>query len=313
MTKRRIVLTLTIIIIIISMTSCKQSSKIDNANSYTKSSEVIQSNSTSVNTSSKQVTQIKPTEPEKSSNNSQINNITDLYKNLDTSKSQFKKGYYDYKGSINQNLLIQMSLYQLDKDILGTYFYEKERKELKLKGKTDGKNIILYEYDDTDKNTGIFQGTMTTVDKIEGSWFSPDGKTQYPFSLSLISNLPGVEYGKRYGIAIPSKSDAEIEKFVTEVQGYMADNDKEKLAQVINYPIKVKIKGQSVSITNKDELIKNYDDIFTPEYKDSIIKAYPKNLFGNYQGVMVMLPGGLFNLWINVDSNSNLKIIAINN
>ena len=56
--------------------------------------------------------------------------------NIDTTKSPFEKGYYDYKGTINNNIPIQMSIYPLGKDIVGTYFYEKQRKEIKLKGKS---------------------------------------------------------------------------------------------------------------------------------------------------------------------------------
>ena len=98
--------------------------------------------------------------------------FSSVLKNMDITKSLFEKGYYDYSGTINNNIKIQMSIYKQDKEIVGTYFYEKQRKEIKLKGKSDEKDIILYEYDAAGKNTGIFMGTMKTVDKIEGKWIS---------------------------------------------------------------------------------------------------------------------------------------------
>ena len=83
--------------------------------------------------------------------------ISKTLENIDTTKSQFESGYYDYQGTINNNMPIHMSIYPLKENIVGTYFYDKQRKEIKLAGKAGEKNIILYEYDAAGKNTGIFQ------------------------------------------------------------------------------------------------------------------------------------------------------------
>lgn len=231
----------------------------------------------------------------------------------DTTKSQFEKGYYDYKGTINTNIPIQMSIYPLEKDIVGTYYYDKHENELKLKGKAGQKNIILYEYDETGKNTGIFQGTMSTVDKIEGTWISADNKINYPFVLSLEDILPGVEYKKRYAKVVSNKSDRDIENFVSKIQSDIVSYNKVQLAEEINYPINVKINGKITKIRNKDDLIKNYDQIFNVNYKQEISKARTKHLFVNYQGIM--FAGG--KIWINdvklTSSTSKLLITSINN
>ncbi|WP_315071109.1 hypothetical protein [uncultured Clostridium sp.] len=241
------------------------------------------------------------------------NESSKLLESIDTTKSQFEKGYYDYNGTINGNIPIRMSIYPLEKDMVGTYYYEKHSDEMKLKGKAGDKNIILYEYDETGKNTGTFQGTMSTVDKIEGTWISADNKTSYPFVLSLEDILPGAEYGKRYAIAVYNKSDQDVETFISEIQSYIVNDNKEKLAEEIAYPVNVKINGQVIKIQNKDELIENYDQIFNADYKQGISNAPTKYLFVNYQGIM--FDGG--NIWINDvmldDSNSELKITAINN
>ncbi|WP_459481166.1 hypothetical protein [Clostridium saccharoperbutylacetonicum] len=238
---------------------------------------------------------------------------TSLLESIDTTKSQFGKGYYDYSGTINGNIPIRMSIYPLDKDIVGTYYYEKYGNEIKLKGKAGDKNIVLYEYDEMGKNTGIFQGTMSTVDKIEGTWISADKKMSYPFLLSLEGGEPGAEYGKRYAMVVNNKSDQDVENFVSKIQSYIVNDNKENLAEEIRYPINVKINGEVIKIQNKDELIKNYGSIFSVDYKASISKAPIKYLFVNYQGIM--FAGG--NIWINDvmldNGNSQLKITAINN
>lgn len=244
------------------------------------------------------------------------NNLnSSLLDNMDTTKSPFEKGYYDYQGTINNNISIQMSIYPLGKDIVGSYFYDSQRKEIKLKGKSGAEDIVLYEYDDTGKNTGIFKGTMKTVDKIEGTWKSADNKTSYPFTLLLKSNLPGVEYGKRYSIAVGTESDQNVENFVAKIQGYIVNDNKKQLAEQVKYPINVKIDDKVTEIQNADDFIENYYKIINPAYKQVIGNAFTKYMFANWQGVM--FGTGLNNIWINnvttTGDNLELMIISINN
>ncbi|MGL5086708.1 MAG: hypothetical protein ACRC68_13465, partial [Clostridium sp.] len=160
------------------------------------------------------------------------------------------------------------------------------------------------------KNTGVFKGTITTADKIEGTWLSPDGKQSYPFTLSLNSILPGSEYGKRYAACGVTQNDEAVESFASEIQGYIVNNNKEKLAQNINYPISLNIDGTITKIQNKDNFIKNYDIIINSDFKKSLSTASTKYLFVNYQGIM--FGEGSYNMWIN-EQNSKLIITSINN
>lgn len=234
---------------------------------------------------------------------------------IDVSKSQFEKGYYDYEGTINNDISIEMSIYQLEKEIVGTYLYKTEGKKIKLEGKAGEKDIILYEYDENGKNTGVFKGIMDTVDKIEGTWISGDNTKEYPFTLSLKSILPGAEYGKRYGVALGTKNDQDVENFVNEVRRNVINNNKEKLSEKIAYPITVKIDDKAVKIENKDEFIKNYNKIFHNGFKNQICDASTKYLFANSKGIM--FGEGLYNMWINEiipdSGDSKLAITAINN
>jgi uncharacterized lipoprotein NlpE involved in copper resistance len=248
-------------------------------------------------------------------------NITDinsnknstLYENIDTTKNLFKNGYHDYQGTINNNISIQMSIYPLENEIVGTYFYEKQKKEIKLQGKAGENSIILYEYDEAGNNTGIFQGRMNTIDKIEGTWISADGKSIFPFTLTLKSIIFSAKYGKRYALAINNASDQDVENYVRKIQNYIEHDNKEQLAEQTIYPITVKINGKATEIQDKVDFINKYDEILYPEYKKVIINAFTKYLFTNYQGVML----GNGEMWINeistTDNNSKLMIIAINN
>jgi len=290
-----------IIALMVTLTGCSSAKK--DVNNITK--PVV--NNTAINNN-------QPTKEATKNNilsNSDI--ISKTLQNIDTTKSKFEIGYYDYQGTINNKLPIHMSIYPLKENIVGTYFYDKERKEIKLAGKAGEKIIILYEYDETGKNTGVFQGIMSTVDKIQGTWRSADSKDSYPFTLSLISNIPGVEYGKRYATALKTKNDEDVENFASQIQKLIVNGDKEGLAQQIKYPINVNINGKVTKIQDKYEFIKNYAQIFNPNFKQAISNAYTKYMFVNWQGIM--FGEGLYNIWINEQppTGSALMITSINN
>ena len=230
-------------------------------------------------------------------------------------KSLFEKGYYDYQGTISNHMPIKMSVYLLGKDIVGGYFYDSEMKEIQLQGKAGIKDIVLYEYDEAGKNTGVFKGTMNTVDKIEGTWISPDNKINYPFTLLLKSILPGAEYGKRYAVAGGTESEQTVENFVSNIQSYIVNDNKKQLAEQVKYPIVVKINDKATKIQNEDDFINYYDQIFHNDYKQVIRHASAKYLFANFKGIM--FGTGLYNIWIAtvtpIGDSSKLMITAINN
>lgn len=223
-------------------------------------------------------------------------------------KSLFEKGYHNYRGAINQNIQIQMSIYPDGNNIVGTYFYESIGKEIALKGKAESNQIILDEFDESGTNTGTFKGTLKTVDTIEGTWSSPDGKKQYPFKLALNSIVYSNNYGNRYSAA-GFDDDKALEMFVEKLQEYIKNDDREKVAALITYPISVKVDGNRQSINTKEELIKNYDKVFHPEYKNAIAKAFTKYMFCNSKGVM--FGGNMYNVWINNVINKDKKEILI--
>ncbi len=248
-------------------------------------------------------------------NTQNISATQGLLDNIDTSQSQFQQGYYNYQGTIKDNIKIVMSFYTSEGNIVGSYFYDSQRKEIKIEGKAGENDIVLYEYDETGKNVAIFKGTMESVDKIEGTWTSANGNTSYPFTLSLASILPGTEYGKRYNIALSTKNDQDVETFVSNVQSYIKNDNKQQLSELISYPINVKINGKVKKIENKEAFVENYSSIVNSDFKKAMVNTYTKYLFANSKGIM--FGEGSYNVWINEikasDNNSQLLITAINN
>jgi len=150
---------------------------------------------------------------------------------------------------------------------------------------------------------------MVPDDKIEGTW--NDGKQKLSFSMRLTDIIPEVEYGKRYSMAT-NISDINVEKFVEDIKAYVNNNDKNNIAKAISYPINVNVKDEKILIKNQEDFLKNYDIIFTTEYKKAIKDSFAKYMFVNSQGVMI--GDGL--MWFNgatPEETKSMKIIAINN
>ena len=93
-----------------------------------------------------------------------------------------------FRGSIGSALGLQMKLIREGQKLIGSYYYQKVGKKIDLRGTIDqANNVMLEEFDDTGKQTGIFKG-LWTVDEagligIAGNWTRPAGDKQTAFSL----------------------------------------------------------------------------------------------------------------------------------
>jgi len=93
-----------------------------------------------------------------------------------------------FKGSIGSALGLQMKLTREGEKLSGTYFYQKIGARIDLRGTLDGQgNLMLEEFDQGGKQTGIFKGIWKTDEVglvgIAGNWTRPNGDRQTAFSL----------------------------------------------------------------------------------------------------------------------------------
>ena len=94
-----------------------------------------------------------------------------------------------FRGRINYDLKVEMTLVRDGDRLTGTYFYPRVGKNIDLKGTVskDG-NIELRESDETGKDTGVFKGKWTSnamgLAEIEGKWSRPDGSKETDFQIS---------------------------------------------------------------------------------------------------------------------------------
>jgi hypothetical protein len=86
-------------------------------------------------------------------------------------------------------------------------------------------------------------------------------------------------FGKTDGIA--------YRYWMLTLQKLVKEDDRKGLADVMNYPLQWNRKDTSVEIRNRNEFMKNYDEIFTAELKGKIATQNVKCLPGDDEGANV--------------------------
>ncbi len=91
---------------------------------------------------------------------------------------------------------------------------------------------------------------------------------------------------------------------------FLETGDKEKMAELVEFPIHAYVKGKKVKIPNKKAFVANFDGIFYPGFTKKIAES-SKSLFVLGQGVTVG-QGLVWFAWYSKPS-SGWKIKSINN
>ena len=102
--------------------------------------------------------------------------------------------------------------------------------------------------------------------------------------------------------------------FFDKLKKAVAENDKQTVASMVEYPFKARINGKSVTIRDAAHFVADYDKVITPKVKEAVSKQTYPNLFANWQGVMI----GDGEVWYSgICSNDacehqTVRIIAVN-
>lgn len=223
--------------------------------------------------------------------------------------------FNEYAGTINNKWPIKISLFAFENGkIKGTYFYTKHKQKIKLEGMQTKDGIILNEYSDKNKITGVFNGKAFSDnrDRFNGTWQNLNTKKEYSFELILTSTFRG-QWNNRY-VEAGINYESDVESFANNIQKYILTNATNDLVQVINFPIVTFLKNERVEIKNANEFRKNYNEIFTSEYIEKIKKLAPINLIASYEGIQFGDKGEIwFRCIENKDGKCNLLIVALNN
>lgn len=89
------------------------------------------------------------------------------------------------------------------------------------------------------------------------------------------------------------KSDLDYEAFFLNLKSSLLSGDKQQVASLNLYPIRVNYPSGSVYYDTREQFIENYDSIVTPEMLTRVKEQQFKNLFYNYNGLNI----GFGDIW----------------
>lgn len=222
----------------------------------------------------------------------------------------------NYDGSLGEKYRVRMTLIFAGEEVRGLYFYASQLKDIQLKGRiSDGTDILLDELDAAGNVVAHFEGKFPERDprgrfgssKLEcetivGSWRKVSSPESIPVYLSLESGTGG-SLTNRYAPA-GADDDSLIHRNVYRFWNAVRLGDKKAVAAAITYPISVHLPTGRKRLRSPTELIANYDDIFSPKYREAIASALPRNMFVRDQGIML----GSGEVWFGPDG----KVITLN-
>ena len=127
------------------------------------------------------------------------------------------------------------------------------------------------------------------------------------YSLILFLALFLLAFGGSHDL---EKADVE---FFLKIKGLILTPNQAEVADLISYPIHVKIEGNIFSFEDKRSLLEKFDSVFSSEVQEAIQLQDAKRLFKSWRGVMV----GSGQLWFDQiqesdGSNFVYRIIGIN-
>jgi hypothetical protein len=127
------------------------------------------------------------------------------------------------------------------------------------------------------------------------------------FTLSPAASEPscgGSSTVKDYSSAIVPRASA----FLSALQRAVATNDKESIAGMLRYPVRVNDIKDIRSLPNPAAFVRNYAAIVSPKMKAAIEAQTAKCLFANWQGLMV----GDGEVWFSPLPDRTVKIVTFN-
>jgi hypothetical protein len=104
------------------------------------------------------------------------------------------------------------------------------------------------------------------------------------------------------------------EAFLARLKQAVAAGDRQSVAAMIAYPLETQVQGKPVTLGAEDDVVRRYDQLFTPAVVAALERQTYATLFANADGVMV----GDGEIWFSgvcgdaTCASPTVKIIAIN-
>lgn len=96
--------------------------------------------------------------------------------------------------------------------------------------------------------------------------------------------------------------------FLASLKAAVRASDKDRIAAMVRYPLRVNTKRGHRSVRTRAEFLKDYDRIFNGAVRASVVSQSPDCLFANWQGVMI--GGG--GVWFQQQKNGAMRTETLN-
>jgi hypothetical protein len=223
------------------------------------------------------------------------------------------KGLWNYEGTVGDSPVRMTFVFDGDR-IFGTYYRADQLKDISFTGTlVDRSRITLDELSASGKTVARFElGYMKVVDDvprppgvvsggcniISGRWHKVRSDQVLPVRIEWVDTNEG-SLAHRYA-AVGANDDDLINRRVLAFCDAIARNDRNAVAYSFAYPAKV----DGRLLKDPEALLSSYDSIFSPQVREVISNALPRNLGSMNNGIY--LKHG--SVWF----NSEGKVMAVN-
>ncbi len=223
---------------------------------------------------------------------------------------------WNYEGHIAGQHRIRMTLVFGQGEITGVYFYASQLKDIPLRGRLlDATRVVLEELDPAGQPSARFEAEFPQTapeskfgsselqcEVIRGVWRKIGAEAALPVVLEMEGGTAG-SLKSRYGaigVRDPEALHRNSQAFWRAVQR----EDRKAAARLIRYPIRIDTAAGQRRYTSAEQLLADYDLIFTPGFRELIAQGLPRHMFVRDQGAML----GHGQVWFGADG----KVTALN-
>lgn len=204
---------------------------------------------------------------------------------------------------------IRMTLVFGPGEITGVYFYATQLKDIALRGRMlDATRVVLEELDSAGRPTARFEAEFPPVapdsrygssplqcEVLRGVWRREGAEVGLPVQLEMEA---GHAASLRNPYAAIGARDPEA--LHRRAQGFwraVRQDDRVGAAGFIRYPLRVDTAAGPRRYTSAEQLLADYELVFTPPLREAIAQGLPRNMFVRDQGAML----GHGQVWFGAD------------
>lgn len=100
--------------------------------------------------------------------------------------------------------------------------------------------------------------------------------------------------------------------FFVKFQTAFGHDDRNGVAAMVAYPLRVHLNGKTGFIRNKQQLLANYDKVFDPVMRCAVLSAKKEDVWGNWQGFTIN-EGAVWWEASGMSDNAPFKLRTVNN